>query len=219
MIRVFLADDHAVLRDGIHALIEAQTDMTVVGEASDGQRAIAGCRELQPDVAVLDVAMPGCGGIEATGAIRQSCAATRVLILTMHETPEILGAAVTAGASGYVAKSTAGRELVGAIRDVHQGRSPIRASFAGDSLPAPFEAGVAPAQPALESDHLSQREGEVLEGLALGYTNKEIAEQLGLAPKSVDTYRIRLQTKLGLKGRAQLVRYALDHGFLKPGRG
>ena len=220
-IRVFLADDHAVLRDGLAALVEAQADMTVVGEAADGEDAVKGCRGTTVDVAVIDLSMPGVGGLEAIGQIRAHCPRTRVLVLTMHDEPRYLRAALDAGGSGYLIKRTAGREIIAAIRDVHRGDAGLRVSVSDRTMRAavrgrgagPTTLDVRPA-PAL-----SQREFQVLERLAIGYTNKEIAAELGLATKSVDTYRLRVQDKLGLKGRAQLVRYALDQGILKTDSG
>jgi DNA-binding NarL/FixJ family response regulator len=216
MIRVFIADDHAIVRDGLSALIAGQFDMEIVGEAGDGLEAIAGCRKEQPDVAVVDLSMPGCSGVEAIKHIRECSPKTRVLVLTMHDEPSYLRATLAAGSAGYLVKCTASRELIDAIRHVHQGSSYIRMSLSEEALRDVVRDPRAPIEG--EQASLSQRERQVLELLAYGFTNKEIAQRLDLATKSIDTYRVRLQDKLGLKGRARLVRYALDHGILKPGQ-
>lgn len=213
-IRVFIADDHAILRDGLISLIRAQPDMEIVGQAGDGAAAVEGCKGEQPDVAVIDISMPEGGGVAAIEKIRSACELTRVLVLTMHDEPRYLRAALAAGGSGYLIKRAASRDLIDAIRQVHLGNAYIRMSLSEQALcdvvrdPREHAPGTTAT--------LSKRERQVLELLAYGYTNKEIAQQLDLATKSVDTYRVRLQDKLGLRGRALLVRYALDHGILKP---
>jgi DNA-binding NarL/FixJ family response regulator len=213
-IRVFIADDHQVLRDGMAALIQAQPDMTLVGGAEDGEGAVEGCRAKQPDVAVIDLSMPGIGGLAAIPLIR-SHSATRILVLTMHDEPLYLRAALDAGASGYLIKRSAGRELVAAIREVHRGSGNVQVKVSEQTMRGALHTDRAETSHKAPHDSLSKREFQVLELLSLGYTNKEIAVELALATKSVDTYRQRLQDKLGLKGRALLVRYALDHGILK----
>jgi DNA-binding NarL/FixJ family response regulator len=216
-IRVFLADDHAIVRDGLIALIDSQPDLLVVGDAGDGQEAIAGCRELAPDVAVVDLSMPGGDGIEAIRTIRECCPNTRVLALTMHDDTRYLRAVLAAGGSGYLIKRTASRDLIDAIRQIHDGSSCIRMTLSDHALMEVVSADEPEEKEADEDKpRLSTRERQVLELLAYGYTNKEIAQRLAVATKSVDTYRARLQDKLSLRGRAQLVRYALDHGILKP---
>jgi DNA-binding NarL/FixJ family response regulator len=210
-IRILLADDHAVLRTGLRMLIGSQRDLEVVAEASDGDEAVRKAAALRPDVALVDITMPGSGGIKAIERIRQAAPDTRVLVLTMHDVPAYLRAALAAGATGYVVKRAADSDLLAAIRGVHRGRTvldpalSVRVVQGGLRLRAP--AGPTPA--AL----LSQREREVLELVAQGYTNQQIADHLGLSVKTIETYRARLVEKLGLQSRAELVRYALDSGL------
>jgi len=213
-IRVLLADDHAVLRAGLRALIRAQPDLDVVGEAGDGDSALQKAIDTAPDVVVMDLTMPGGGGVRAIERIRHQCPAVRVLVLTMHDAPAYLRSALAAGASGYVVKSAADSELLAAIRAVHRGRVVLDPSLAAavvySSLPRRAVGG-SPAGP------LSPREREVLDLIAQGYTNQQMADQLGLSVKTVETYRSRLVEKLGLRSRAELVRYALDSGLFTPG--
>jgi DNA-binding NarL/FixJ family response regulator len=194
-------------------LISSQRDLEVVGEASDGDEAVRKAAALRPDVALVDISMPGAGGIKAIERIRQAVPTTRVLVLTMHEVPAYLRASLAAGASGYVVKRSADSDLLAAIRDVHRGRTVLDPSLSArvvhGSLRRRGPAGPATPTPAL----LSQREREVLELVAQGFTNQQIADHLGLSVKTVETYRARLVEKLGLQSRAELVRYALDSGL------
>ena len=210
-IRILLADDHAVLRTGLRMLISDHRDLEVVGEASDGDEAVRKAAILRPDVALVDISMPGTGGIKAIERIRQAAPATRVLVLTMHDVPAYLRAALAAGASGYVVKRAADSDLLAAIREVHRGRTVLDPSLAArvvhGSLRRRGLTGPTPTAP------LSQREREVLELVAQGFTNQQIADHLGLSVKTVETYRARLVEKLGLQSRAELVRYALDSGL------
>ncbi len=214
-IRVLLADDHAVLRAGLRMLLDAQPDMEVVGEAADGEAAVSQARELRPDVLLLDLTMPGAGGLPAIERVRAVAPQTRVLVLTMHEAPAYVRSALAAGAAGYVRKSAADAALLSAIRAVHRGRRPIDP----DLVPIPPEPGRA-RQPGAGrprasgvAGFLSPREREVLALIARGHTNQQIADRLALSVKTVETYRARLVEKLGLKSRADLVRYALDSGL------
>jgi DNA-binding NarL/FixJ family response regulator len=210
-IRILLADDHAVLRTGLRMLIGSQRDLEVVGEASDGDEAVRKAAALRPDVALVDISMPGLGGIKAIERIRQVAPATRVLVLTMHDVPAYLRATVAAGAAGYVVKRAADSDLLAAIRDVHRGRTVLDPTLAArvvhGGLRRRGPPGPAPAAV------LSQREQEVLELVAQGFTNQQIADHLGLSVKTIETYRARLVEKLGLQSRAELVRYALDSGL------
>lgn len=213
-IRIFLADDHGVLRGSLRALINTQSDMEIVGDAADGVSAEQGILKTKPDVAVMDISMPCRGGLEAIIAVRQKRPMTRVLVLTVHDEPGYLRAAVRAGALGYVVKSAAETELLAAIRAVARGRAftdiPIVASrVAGRS----GEAGCTRTMAVL-----SDREREVLELVAEGYANREIAAALRLSVKSVETYRARVMEKLGLSTRSDLVRFALDCGLLAAGK-
>lgn len=217
-IRVLIADDHAVLRAGLRMLIGAQPDMAVVGEAADGAEAVQKALETRPDIALMDITMPGSGGIKAIERIRQECPKTRVLVLTMHDVPAYLRSALAAGASGYVVKSAADSELLSAIRAVHRGRTAVDPDLAVMVLQGALGRRAAGGQGNEPMDTLSPREREVLDLVARGYTNHQIAERLGLSVRTVETYRSRLVEKLGLRSRADLVRYALESGLLGSGQ-
>ena len=205
---ILLADDHAVVRSGLALLIGSQPDMEVVAEAESADEAVARCREHRPDVAVLDLSMPG-GGVGAIGRIRHELPETRVVVLTMHDDQEYLRAALAAGTAGYVVKAAADEELLQAIRAVHRGRSYISLSL------SPADASL---EPPSSAKPLSHRERQVLELVAFGHTSQRIADQLGLSIKTVDGYRARIADKLGLRSRADLVRYALEMGILRQDR-
>lgn len=210
-IRVMLADDHAVLRAGLRMLIGAQPDMTVVAEAADADDAVQKAVDRSPDVVLLDLTMPG-SGLKAIERLRRRCPAARVLVLTMHAVPAYLRSALAAGAAGYVVKSAADSELLSAIRGVHRGQTVLDPTLAARVVQATivrWSAGPASV--------LSSREREVLDLVARGYTNQQIADQLGLSVKTIETYRSRLVEKLGLRSRADLVRYAVDNGFFGGG--
>lgn len=210
-IRILLADDHTVLRSGLRALLAAQGDLEVAGEAADGGEALRLAQTLKPDVVVMDIGMPGVGGIDATARIRRELPSTKVLILSMHDDQGYLRQALRAGASGYVLKKAADTELLAAIRAAARGEV-----FLDPSLAKGFvEDVVLPKAQEPEIPALSDREREVLHLLARGHTNQQVADRLCIGVKSVETYKARLMDKLGLKGRAELVRYALMHGLLK----
>ena len=214
-IRVLIADDHAVLRAGLRMLIGSQPDMEVVGEAADGEEAVRQAVETRPDVALMDITMPGIGGIKAVERLRQARPETRVLVLTMHDVPAYLRSVLAAGASGYVVKRAADSELLSAIRGVHRGRTVLDPALATRVVQGGLRKRNAVSPTAKgPSSVLSQREREVLELVAQGFTNQQIADRLGLSVKTVETYRSRLVEKLGLRSRADLVRYALDSGLL-----
>ena len=216
-IRVLIADDHAVLRAGLRVLIGAQPDMDVVGEAADGEEAVQRVAETRPDVALVDITMPGSSGIKAIERIRQTCPATRVLVLTMHDVPAYLRSALAAGATGYVVKRAADSELLSAIRGVHRGRTVLDPALATAVVQGAIGRKATVGQPGGPAGLLSPREREVLDLVAQGYTNQQIADRLGLSVKTVETYRSRLVEKLGLRSRADLVRYALDSGLFGGG--
>ena len=209
---VLLADDHAIMREGLALLINSQQDMEVAAEATDGREACQRARDLKPDVAVLDLSMPVMNGLEAARALHRDCPQIRVLALTMHEDETYLRELVRAKAAGYVLKRSAGEKLLEAIRKVARG------GVYFDSLPATDS--VRPEPPARAARGkaagrtLTPREGVVLRLIAWGYTNKEIAAKLSLSPKTVEAYKFRLRHKLGLHGRPDVVRYALDRGWL-----
>lgn len=217
-IRVLLADDHAVLRAGLSMLINSQPDMQVVGEAADCHQANELVRLRKPDVLTLDLTMPGGGSIKLIEGLRRDCPETRVLVLTMHDDPAYLRAVLAAGGAGYVVKTAADVELLRAIRAVSEGRivvevnQPKAAAGAGAGRGADADS----ARPAGFAS-LSAREREVFTLLAQGHTNPEIAGRLFLSVKTVETYRARIADKLGLRTRAELVRYALEVGLLAPG--
>lgn len=212
-IRVLLADDHAVLRAGLRMLINGQPDMEVVGEASTGEEAWRQALALKPDVLLLDLTMPGAGGIEATGRIVRDCPSVRVLVLTMHDDVAYLRSVLAAGASSYVLKRSADTELLAAIRITHRGGTYLEPSLAGEVVQGALGRKGRPGD-ASARDSLSDREREVLRLVAQGHTNQQIAERLSLSVKTVETYRARLMAKLGLSTRADLVRYALSVGLL-----
>ena len=211
-IRVLIADDHAVLRAGLRLLINGQPDMEVVGEAGDGAEALRQTRALCPDVLTLDLSMPGGSVIPVIERLKQECPQTRVLVLTMHDDAAYLRTVLAAGGSGYVVKKAADAELLTAIRTVHRGRAFVDFDLNAGTLPGLLDGPSGPA------GVLSQREREVLELLAQGHTNQVIADRLYLSVKTIETYRTRIADKLGLKTRADLVRYALEMGILSPGK-
>lgn len=208
--RILLADDHAVLRDGLKLLINRQPDMEVVGEAGDGEEALKKVRQLNPDVVLMDLSMPNVNGVEAMEALRRSHPHVKVLVLTVHEGDVYLQPALKAGARGYIVKRAAAEEVVNAVRVVMSGGVYIHPSVADQVVK-----GYVNPQPSAEEDiPLSGRELQVLTLLAQGYSNKEIAEKLFLAVRTVETYKQRTMEKLGLESRAELVRYALQKGLL-----
>ena len=215
-IRIVVADDHAIVRDGLRALIETQPDLEVVGEAENGQEAWLRSCELKPDVLILDVSMPGVGGAEAAERIANDCPGVRVVALTMHEERGYVARLLRGGAMGYVLKRTASAELVRAIRAVAAGGVYVDPSLAGVLLGGqgsrPQRTGIAWQQERL--NNLTAREREVLKLVARGHSNKEIAAALAVSVKTVETHKSNGMTKLGLSSRAALVRFALGEGWL-----
>ena len=212
-VRVFITDDHGILRGGLRALINLQPDMEVVGEAANGPAAEQGVRETEPDVMLMDISMPNGGGLAAIAAIKQVRPKTRIVVLTFHDEPGYVRAAARAGAIGYVVKSAVDTELLAAIRAVAQGRTFIDASL-GFELTQSMGSKPGDARGAPGTSQLTGRELEVMRRVAEGFTNTQIAEELGLGVKSVETYRSRVMEKLGLASRSALVRFALDCGVL-----
>ena len=212
-IRVLLVDDHMVVRIGVKALIDSEPGMVVVGEAGNGLEAIEQARALCPDVIVMDISMPEMDGLEATRRIREEMQECRILILTVHAQEKYLFPVLKAGGAGYVLKSTVDIELLDAIRTVSQGGAflyPSATRMLLEDYLDQMKTGT------VEDGYelLSEREREVLKQLALGHTAAEVAEQLALSPKTVETYRTRIMQKLNLHGRADLVKYALARGLL-----
>jgi len=212
-IRILLADDHVVLRAGLRALLDAEEDMVVVGEAGTGEEAIDAVERLNPDVVVMDLSMPGMGGLEATRRIAALGKDTRVLVLTMHAEEEYLLAVLEAGGMGYVKKTSADEDLTNAIRTVARGEVFLYPSAAKLLLQG-FRVRGEPSEPDPLAQ-LSEREREVLLYTAEGYSSSEIGEKLFISPKTVDTYRSRIMEKLKLTHRSELVRFALKTGLLK----
>lgn len=213
-IRVFLADDHAILRSGLRMLIDAQFDMQVVGDAEDGNEALRKAGEVNPDVFLLDITMPNGGGLQIIPEILKTHPQSHVLLLTMHDEPAYLRTALAAGASGYVLKKSVDADLLSAIRAVHKGRRYVDSELADSLL-----AGTLPERDgtnAPDSRVLSEREVQVLKLVAEGFSSREIADQLFVSTKTIETYRSRLGEKLGLNSRADIVRYALNTGLLSP---
>ncbi len=211
-ITVVLADDHAVLRSGLRALLDAEPDIEVVGEAGDGEAAIELVRSLRPAVAVMDLSMPGKGGLAAIKEIVADVPGTHVLVLTMHDDEQYLYHVLQAGGEGYVVKSSADTDLLSAIRTVAHGGVFVYAPAAAHILKGYVETSGMP-EPSKKGG-LSEREVEVLQLTAQGFTNQEIAEKLFLSRKTVDSYRSRIMDKLNLQHRSELVRYALQKGLL-----
>ncbi|HID64080.1 MAG TPA: response regulator transcription factor [Anaerolineae bacterium] len=214
MIRVLIADDHAVLRAGLRILLDAEPDMEVVGEAADGAEALARVGELAPDVVLLDITMPRVNGLSVLRQIREVSPDSRVLILTMHDDESYLREALAAGGAGYVLKRAADTELLSAIRAVYQGGTYLHPAHTKALLEGMLDRERDATGEANSYERLSPREREVLRLIALGYTNRQAADQLYLSVKTVETYKARLMTKLGLHSRAELVRYALQRGLL-----
>lgn len=212
VLRVVLADDHAVVREGLKALVNAQPDMRVVGEAADGEAAWRVAKELLPDVLVIDLSMPVLGGAEATARVRRDCPSVKVLALTVHEEQLYLTQLLRAGASGYVLKRAAPMELVRAVRSVASGGTYVDPSLTETLVAGYLDAGRAADPP--EHDALSDREREVLVRIARGFSNKEIAAELSLSVKTVETYKARMAEKIGLRTRVDIVRYAARRGWL-----
>jgi len=214
-IRVLIADDHAILRAGLRMLIDSQPDMKVIAEAPNGEEAVRLAGIEHPDVVILDITMPGGGGLRAVPEILKACASTRVLLLTMHEEPAYLRTALASGAAGYVLKKSVDANLLAAIRSVHKGRSYVDSELASALLQHALPDLGPPGRP---DEVLSERELQVLKLVAEGFSSREIAEQIYIGVKTVETYRARFAEKLGLKSRADLVRYALEVGLLSPER-
>jgi DNA-binding NarL/FixJ family response regulator len=211
-LRVLLADDHAVVREGLKALINAHRDMEVIGEAANGKVARDKAGEMRPDIVVMDVSMPDVNGVQATSDIRRRWPEVRVLVLTVHEERSYLRNVMEAGASGYVLKRSAPEDLVHALRVVARGDVYLDPSVTAVVL---GKMSKALSQHAASSADLSERETEVLQLIAHGHSNKDIAGRLDISVKTVETYKARSMEKLGLNGRADIVRFALEEGWLR----
>jgi len=208
-IEVFLADDHAVMRDGLRLLLDAQPDLRVVGEAATGREAVRQVSMYCPDVLIMDIAMADLNGIDATRQARAYCPDTQVVMLSMYSTDEHIARALQAGAIGYVLKESAGVDVVAAVRAAHAGRQYLSPKIAV-ALANMGHLSISPI------DRLSEREREILQLTVEGHSSAEIASMLMLSPKTVDTYRSRLMRKLGLRNRPSLVKFAIRHGLIAP---
>jgi two-component system response regulator NreC len=215
-IKVMIADDHAILRAGLRMLVNAQADMEVVSEASDGEKAVETARETRPDVVLLDLTMPRVGGMKALEKMARDCRRTRVLVLTMHDDPAYLRSALAAGASGYLLKRAVDAELIAAIRAVHRGGIFVDPRLANILVQDVLVKGKTKAGSRRPVNILSDRELQVLALVARGYTSAEIAKQIFVGVKTIETYRSRLAEKLGLRTRRDVIRFAVQMGLLTP---
>ncbi|MHB9074097.1 MAG: response regulator [Desulfobaccales bacterium] len=213
-ITVFLADDHAVVRDGLKLLLETQADLRVVGEAADGRQAVRRVDQLRPQVAILDIAMPELNGIEAARQIKEAHPQTQIIILSMYSSLEHIFQALRAGARGYLLKEAAGAEVIQAVRAVHSGKRYLSHKIADLVIDEYLRQGEGAAWDS-PLTRLAPREREVLQLVAEGKSTAEIAQILPLSPKTVDTYRSRLLKKLGLRDLSALIKFALQHGLIQ----
>lgn len=214
-ITVLIADDHAVLRGGLKAMLDTQPDMKVIGEASDGYEAVEKCGEIQPDVALMDITMPGLTGIEATREIKKLYPSIKILVLTMHDDIHYLRQVISAGADGFIPKKAADTELLAAIRATYRGEHFLHHSMTS-ALIDEMRNGTADksAEEKEGTDILSERERAVLQLLAMGHTNQQVADKLFLSVKTIESYKSRLKAKLGLNSRVDMIKYAMNTGLL-----
>ncbi len=211
-IRILLAEDHTVVREGLKTLINAQSGMQVIAEAGDGMEAVQLAAQLQPDIVIMDVALPRMNGAQATREIKHASPNIRVVALTMYEDKSYVRELIQAGASGYVVKRAAADELIHALRVVGDGGN-FFDPIIQEKLASPLSAGN--VRTSSSDSDLSERETEVVRMIAEGYSNKEIAHRLDVSVKSVETYKARAMEKLGMHSRAEMVRYALLRGWLE----
>lgn len=211
-LRIFLADDHALLRDGLKALVNSQPDMEIVGEADNGRIACDKVKQLLPDIVLMDISMPELNGVQATKKLKEMCPDVRILVLSAYEDKSYFRSIMEAGASGFLLKRAATDELVQAIRVIAANGSYIDPTVAARMLAGYM---VQPSNGKSVSKQLSDREAEVLRLMAWGYSNKEIAAQLNICVKTVETYKARLAEKLDLRSRTEIVRFAVRQGWLQ----
>jgi two-component system response regulator NreC len=214
-VRILLADDHAVVREGIRMILEAQPDFEVVGEAADGEEAVQMARRLNPDVVVMDISMPKLSGVEATQAIKEALPGVQVLILTMHEEQSYLFQLLRLGAAGYVLKRAAASDLVEAVRATARGETFLYPAVA-QSIVQDYLERLRTGEGSERYGGLTYREREILVLIAEGLTNAQIAERLVISVKTVQTHRAHIMKKLDLHDRSLLVRYAVRKGLIPP---
>ena len=212
MIKVLLADDHSIVRAGLRRIVEESGDMEVIAEAADGRETIRLVLETSPDVAVIDISMPGLDGLEVVSQLHGQCPDLPILILTMHEEGQYVVRAIQAGAMGYMTKQSAPEQLLKAIRKIFAG-SRYLTDEAAETLALRIAKGSGEQSPL---DSLSMRELQVLRRLAMGHTNREIAGAYNISVKTVDTYRLRLLKKLNLRNNAELSRFAMQNRLIEP---
>lgn len=212
-VRILLADDHAILRTGLRLMLSNVPNLEVVGEATNGKEALAKADELKPDMVIMDITMPEMNGIEASTELKRKHPRIKILFLTMHENEELLFRTVQAGGSGYVLKKSADNELVEAIYQVNRGETFLRPDLAKQVV-QDYLARVDTGEETRSYEDLTEREREVLQLLAMGMTNQQVADQLVLSVRTVETHRARIMDKLGIKGRAALVAYAKRRGLI-----
>ena len=212
LIKILLADDHSIVRAGLRRIVEESGDMEVIAEAADGREAIQKVHKKVPDVAVIDISMPGLDGLEVVSQLRTYHPKLPILILTMHEEGQYVVRAIEAGAMGYITKQSAPEQLVKAIRKVHAGGRYLT-DDAAEALALSVARRMHGRSPL---DSLSMRELQVLRRLALGHTNREIAKAYSISIKTVDTYRFRLLKKLNLRNNAELSRFAIQNRLIEP---
>lgn len=215
-IRVMLADDHAVVRDGLRMVLESQDDIEVVGDAADGRQAVEQAKALRPDIVLMDIAMPNLNGIEAAPHIREAVPRTQVVMLSMHATSEHVSRSLQAGAAGFVLKESAGKEVIEAVRTVQRGHRFLSPKVE-DMVVEGYIRQAADSPEKTPLERLSGREREVLQLVAEGKSSAAIADTLALSPKTVETYRSRVMHKLGLGDLPSLVKFAIEHGIIPSG--
>ncbi|MBI4284697.1 MAG: response regulator transcription factor [Chloroflexi bacterium] len=212
-IRVLIVDDHQLVREGLRTILEAQPDFEIVGEATDGEEAVQKTKEIRPDIALMDITMPGMGGLEATQEIKQCCPEVKVLALTMHESDDYFFKMLSSGASGYFIKGGSSAELISALRAVSRGDVFLYPTMAKKLL-SDYLQRIKTGSDKDRYDGLTGREREIMKLFAEGYTSQEIAERLVLSVATVQTHRANIMSKLGLHSRAELIKYALRHGYI-----
>jgi DNA-binding NarL/FixJ family response regulator len=216
-LRILIADDHELVRDGIRGLLQAHRCWRVVGEAVDGVEAVEKTKKLKPDLAILDITMPDLDGLEVTRQIRTAAPNTKVLVLTMHESDQMVRRALEAGARGYVLKSDLAVHLVKAVRDVSQGKLSLTSKVSEIVLQGFLQTGKETMQAEGLEAQPSPREVEIIRLLAEGKANKQIAAELGITVRTVETHRANIMLKLGLHSLADLIHYAIRHGIAARG--